>query len=42
MNRRFDEVLTTLRDHAVPGDAVDRYFASKLNDHERRIRDLER
>jgi hypothetical protein len=42
MNRRFDEVLAQLRDHALPGDAADRHFARTLNDHEKRLTDLER
>jgi hypothetical protein len=41
MNRRFDEVLSQLREHAVPGDAADRYFARKINEHERQLRKLE-
>jgi len=41
MNRRFDEVMTNLADHAIPGDAADRHFARAVNDHEKRITALE-
>ncbi|HUF46350.1 MAG TPA: hypothetical protein VMM93_00980 [Vicinamibacterales bacterium] len=41
MNRRFDEVLQAIRDHSIPGDAADRYFARKINEHDRRLDALE-
>jgi hypothetical protein len=37
MERRFDEVLRSLADHAIPGDATDRYLARKIKEHDERL-----
>ena len=41
MRAGFQEVLRRLADHAVPGDAADRQFALRLDNHEQRIQALE-
>ena len=42
MNKRFDEVLASLKDHAIPGNAADRFFARKIKEHDRRLDALEK
>ena len=42
LRKDVDEHGRKLEDHRVVGDAVDREHATRLDDHERRIRRLER
>ena len=41
MRAGFDEILRKLAEHAGPGEAADRHFATVLDNHEQRIRTLE-
>jgi hypothetical protein len=42
MNRRFDDVLRRLDDHAAAGDAADRHFARTVAEQGRRLDAVER